>query len=239
MNYNTIPKAFNPPLRSSLYYIRKLLLQKIVQYSSLLQGKLLDFGCGAKPYKSLFTNVSEYVGVDYSSEGHSHANEHIEFFYDGKTLPFDDGSFGSIFSSEVFEHIFNLEEIIPELHRVLQLNGKILITCPFVMTEHEVPIDYARYTQFALKHLFEKNGFKIIKIDKSGDFLVAIHQMLMLYLSEHFLYKIPLLGNIKAFTSNIRPIIIYIFNALFYVAHAILPKTNTLYLNNIVLAEKI
>jgi ubiquinone/menaquinone biosynthesis C-methylase UbiE len=119
----------------------------------------LDFGCGCKPYESLFSNASQYTGLDFESEGHPYANEKIDLFYDGKSIPFKNAHFDAVFSSEVFEHVFNLEEIIPELNRVMKKGGKILVTCPFVWNEHEVPIDYARYTLFALNHLFEKKRF--------------------------------------------------------------------------------
>ena len=68
--FNQIPKGFNPPLRSPYYFIRIELLKKVAEYATQLQGKLLDFGCGQKPYKSLFTNVSEYIGLDFENEGH-------------------------------------------------------------------------------------------------------------------------------------------------------------------------
>ena len=236
--FNQIPKGFNPPLRSPYYFIRIELLKKVAEYATQLQGKLLDFGCGQKPYKSLFTNVSEYIGLDFENEGHSHQNEQIDFFYDGKTIPFDNETFDSIFTSEVFEHVFNLHEILLELNRVLKPKGKILITCPFVWNEHEVPHDYARYTQFALKDILEKNDFKIIKLDKSGDFATALHQMRMVYLSEHRINTFPLFGKIKFISTNIRPLIIFLNNLYFQIKRPLFPKRLDFYLNNVVLAEK-
>lgn len=208
-------------------------------YSPQLNGRLLDFGCGSKPYKSLFTNVSEYIGLDYESEGHAHTNESIDVMYDGKKIPFPDEYFDSVLSSEVFEHIFNLEEIIPEISRVMKKQAKILITCPFVWQEHEIPVDYARYTQFALKHLLEKEGFRILVQDKTGDFTMAIYQMRMVYLNEHFIPAVPLLGKSKFFRSNIPPLINPIMNSWFSFWHWVLPKRDVLYLNNIILAEKL
>ncbi|HMZ45289.1 MAG TPA: class I SAM-dependent methyltransferase [Chitinophagaceae bacterium] len=233
-----VTKQFNPPLTSAYYFIRKLLLHKIIEYKNHLQGNLLDFGCGSKPYKSLFNHVSSYTGVDYENTGHSHINEQIDVFYDGKNIPFKDNEFDSILCSEVFEHVFNLEEILPDLNRVLKPGGKILITCPFVWNEHEVPYDYARYTQFALKHLLEKNGFKIIVLDKSGDFATTLHQMKMVYISEHFLQSIFIIGKLKFITSNIRSPLMFLCNGLFLLLHKLMPKRNDLYLNNIVIAEK-
>lgn len=236
---STIAKAFNPTLSSPYYFIRKLLLKKIKTYSSQLNGHLLDFGCGTKPYKSLFNHVKTYTGIDYENEGHPHLNEQIDVFYDGKKIPFNNNQFDSILCSEVFEHIFNLEEIIPELNRVLKPNGKILITCPFVWNEHEVPYDYARYTQFALKSLLEKNGFEIIALDKTGDFATTLHQMKMVYIAEHLLQSIFLIGKIKFITSNIRSPLMFLCNSWFLLIRTILPKRKDLYLNNVILAKKI
>jgi SAM-dependent methyltransferase len=236
---NNVPKNFRPPLSSPFYFIRNALLKKIRLFAPKLTGKLLDFGCGSKPYESLFINASQYIGLDFESEGHSHANENIDVIYDGKKIPFDDEHFDSVFSSEVFEHIFNLEEIIPEIKRVMKKQGKILITCPFVWNEHEVPIDFARYTQFALRHLLEKNGFEVLLTDKSGDFTMAVYQMRMVYFNQHFIPSFPLLGKLKFFRTNVPPLINPILNLWFSFWHRVLPKRRDLYLNNIVLAKKL
>jgi SAM-dependent methyltransferase len=234
----TVPKDFYPPIRSTYYIIRRRLFEKIQQYSSELHGNLLDFGCGAKPYQALFKNSTGYTGLDFAGEGHSHENENIDVYYDGITIPFNNETFDAVFSAEVFEHVFNLEQILPEINRVMKLNGKILITCPFLWPEHEVPIDYARYTQFALKHLFEKNGFTVILQDKSGDFAATIHQIKLVYLIEKVIPAIPILGKFKFFTSNIRPPLVSFLNIWFLFSKNFLPINKELYLNNILLAEK-
>ena len=234
-----VSKGFNPTLKHPLYLIRKGLYQKINEYSNCLTGRLLDFGCGAKPYKSLFTNVSEYIGVDYDGTGHNHSNEEIEFFYDGKTLPFADNEFDSIFTSEVFEHIFNLEEILVELNRVLKKGGKILLTCPFVWEEHEVPVDYARYTHFALEDLLNKNGFKVIVKDKSGNTTQVIHQLFMNYLVFEWIDRIPFISRFNLFKKIIRQIVVPCLNGIYLFFEPLWPKSQKLYLNNIILAEKL
>jgi len=76
-----------------------------------------------------------------------------------------------VFSSETFEHIFNLEEIIKEINRVLKKEGLLLATCPFLWPEHEVPYDYARYTSFAMKNLLEKKWIRNYHIRKNRQFL--------------------------------------------------------------------
>lgn len=236
---NSVPKDFNPPKSHPLYFIRKGLFNKINEYSPNLYGDILDFGCGAKPYESLFKNARSYVGVDYNSAGHSHQDENIDFYYDGKTLPFTDNKFDGVFSSEVFEHIFNLEEIIPEIHRVLKPNGVLLFTCPFVWEEHEIPVDFARYTRFALKHILEKNGFKILTIDKNGDFLTALHQQFIVYLNDFWINEVKFFSKIKLFKKIVRQIIVPMLNYFFLIARTFFPVNKKLYLNTIVLAKKI
>lgn len=234
-----VPKDFNPPLSHPLYFMRKGLYNKISQYSNMLSGKLLDFGCGAKPYQSLFENIETYTGVDYNSDGHSHTNEQIDFFYDGKTLPFENEQFNSIFTSEVFEHVFNLNEILPELHRVLKKDGRILVTCPFVWEEHEIPNDYARYTQFALKDLLQKNGFEVEVIDKSGHTLSAIHQLSIIYLNDYWLHHVVFFSKINFFKKIVRQIAVPFLNGLFKLVEPVYPKNQKLYLSNIIIAKKL
>src|SRR5947209_959521 len=123
-----IPADFKPSITQPHYLIRNRLLEAISLIAAQLKGRLMDFGCGQTPYKSLFT-VEEYIGVDYDNPGHSHINESIDVYYDGKTLPFENDYFDSVFSSEVFEHIFNLPDILKELNRVLKNDGLMLITC--------------------------------------------------------------------------------------------------------------
>ncbi len=236
---NNVPKEFNPNKSHPLYLIRKGLFDKITQYSGNLQGHLLDFGCGAKPYRSLFKNITKYTGVDYASEGHDHSNENIDFYYDGHVLPFNNEQFDSIFTSEVFEHVFNLAEILPELNRVMKVNGNILITCPFVWEEHEIPIDYARYTQFALRDMLEKNGFKIITIDKNGDFLAALHQQFIVYLNDFWLHHVWFFSRLTFFKKVVRQLVVPLLNSLFILVRPLWPANDKLYLNTIVLAKKI
>ncbi len=230
-----VSKDFNPDRNHLFYIIRSGLYKKINEHQHLLTGRLLDFGCGSKPYQSLFKNITEYVGVDYAGEGHSHDNEKIDVYYDGKKLPFPDNSFNSIFSSEVMEHIFNPDEIIAELNRVLIPEGKILITCPFVWNEHEVPIDYARYTQFALRHLLEKHGFNIVKIDKAGDFLSVIHQLRIMYFRDVYLEKSKLPIFLRKWMR--KPGVTWM-NIVFSIKRKLFPTSYDLYMNNVIVAEK-
>ncbi len=140
-------------------------------------GRILDFGCGAKPYRELFPSSAEYIGVDIEISGHDHRNEQIEVFYDGRSLPLPDAHVDAVFSSEVFEHVFEPERIMGELHRVLRPGGCMLLTVPFSWEEHEEPWDYARYTSFGLKALLERHGFRVVYLEKTGNDFQVIGQL--------------------------------------------------------------
>lgn len=234
VDFSKVPKEFNPSIFHPFYFIRKGLLKGIAQHAHKMNGKLLDFGCGSKPYQSLF-NVDEYIGVDFENPGHSHENEQIDFYYDGKHLPFENSAFDHVLCSEVVEHVFNFNEVLQEINRVLKPNGTLLLTCPFVWSEHEVPHDFARYTQFALKDILEKNGFEILSFNKSGNFIKSGFQLFILYFyqqSKSKWLKIPPLRWLYKF------IFYFILNIKGSFLSWLLPNNSSLYLNNIVLAVK-
>lgn len=229
-----ISTEFNPGLTHPLYLIRSNLFKSIARLAPELQGRLMDFGCGLKPYRELF-KVDEYIGVDYRAEGETYEQGKVDVFYDGKTLPFPDHHFDAIFSSEVFEHIFNLPEILKELHRVLKPGGKILVTCPFAFGEHEVPTDFARYTSFAMQHLFKTHGFTILEFHKTGGTIEALTQLRIVYWNLHILSA---LKNIPIVRSLCRILFFTLNNSWARLTSAILPRRQDLYLNNVLLAEK-
>lgn len=234
MNNKDINFIFNPNITYPGYFVRHRLVDGITRHANLMNGKMLDFGCGSKPYKILF-KVEEYIGLDYDGEGHSHAGEQIDHYYDGKKIPFNDNTFDSVFTTEVFEHIFNLPEILPELHRVMKKDALILITCPFAIAEHETPVDFGRYSSFGLRYLMETYGFEIVVQEKLGNSIEVITQFWLSYLDIHItphLKKIPLLGIL------FEKINATLFNLFAIGFGKILPKGKELYLNNLIVCRK-
>jgi len=227
-------QSFNPNLIGLLlnpfYFIRKRIYESIASFAPALEGKLLDFGCGSKAYKSLFT-VDEYIGLDVEQSGHTHENEEVDVYYDGKVIPFDDNTFDSCFSSEVFEHVFELEASLQEINRVLKPGGKGLFVVPFVWDEHEVPYDFGRYSSFGLHYLLEKHGFEVVKSKKDAHFAVVIAQLWNLYLFN--------LGPTQKYLRLLYGMLVIAPFTLFWsVLLLVLPKIDTLYFNNVTLVRK-
>ena len=214
------------------YFIRKRLAEALKSLAPELTGNLLDFGCGAKPYQNLFTNVDNYIGIDIENEGHDHKNEHIDVYYDGKTIPFDNETFDSVLSSEVLEHVPNVDECIKEIGRVLKPAGKMLITVPFVWQEHELPFDFRRFSSSGIKNHLIENGYTIIFEEKTGHFLEVLMQLWMTYLRG------------LLFTNNkyINLVINFVFISPVCITGLVLswllPKKKDLYFSTILFAQK-
>ncbi len=227
-------QSFQPSLLgifiNPFYFIRRLLFIHIKKKSTQLSGKLLDFGCGRKPYQNLF-DVSEYIGVDIKGSGHDHKLSKVDVFYDGITLPFESEQFNAVFSSEVIEHLSNPEQIIPELCRVMKPGGRLLLTAPFCWNEHEMPFDFNRYTSVGIQQLLQKHGFKILSQEKSGNFARVCFQLAALYVFE-LTKKWGKLGFVVAM------LFIIPVNIIGVLLIPLLPVNQSLYFNHIILAEK-
>jgi SAM-dependent methyltransferase len=217
------------------YFVRKELYNGIASHATHFTGKLVDLGCGTKPYEHLFDNVSSYVGLDIEYSGNNEGKSDIDVYYDGKVFPFESKSIDVLFSSETFEHIFNLPEILDEIHRVLKPGGQLLFTCPFFWPEHEAPFDFARYTSFAIKDLLQRNGFEIVNYEKTGNYFTVMLQSLALYMS-FFINKIPVLNKLF-FVIFITPI--FLFGSMINFVLPSFMKRKDLYLNNVILARKL
>lgn len=217
-------------LLNPFYFARRGLAASVRKYSSGLQGRLLDVGCGTKPYQTLFT-VDQYVGLDIDTEV-SRAHGVADHLYDGKKFPLEDAAFDSALCNQVLEHVFEPDQFLGEIRRVLKPGGRLLLTVPFVWDEHEQPFDYARYSSFGLRALLEKNGFRILQQEKIGSDASTLFQVINMYL-----YKV-----VERWPSPVRlPATIGLMgsmNVIGALAGRLLPKNPDFYLDHIVLAEK-
>jgi len=144
------------------------------------KGRFMDFGCGEKPYESLF-EFKEYIGVDIKKSGHSNEKKKADAYYDGITIPFDDNYFDGALANQCFEHIYNIKHIISEINRVLKPGGILIITLPLAWEEHEIPYDFFRFTSYGIKNILNENNFKVITIKKLNSYKNAMRQLRIRY----------------------------------------------------------
>jgi ubiquinone/menaquinone biosynthesis C-methylase UbiE len=163
--------------------------KKIAEYASNFKGKMLDFGCGHKPYQSLFQHVDEYVGVDFSNEGHSHEKEAVDVYYDGNSLPFPDSYFDCAICTEVLEHVPDVDKSLTLLGRVLKRNAHVILTVPFVWPEHEMPFDFRRFTMNGLAEKLKEHNFKVLKTHKNGNYISVMMQLRLMLIYQLIFIK--------------------------------------------------
>jgi len=159
------------PYHLVLHFIRQDIAEAATQYAS---GKLLDIGCGNKPYEELFKNsVSSYIGCDIVQ---SSLNV-VDNLCPANELCYEDQAFDTVFSTQVIEHVADHHGMVKESFRVLKPGGHAIFTAPFNWELHEEPYDFFRFSKHGLKFLFEKYGFEVVKIKSNGGKWAAISQL--------------------------------------------------------------
>lgn len=145
------------------------------------RGRLLDIGCGGKPYKRLaLQHASEYVGLDQPGSSRDGVEPDLESTaYD---IPAPDGSFDTVLCTAVLEHLEEPQAALEEAFRVLAPRGSAIYTAPLYWHCHEAPRDFYRFTEFGLRHLFLKVGFEDVLIQPLSGFVVTFGQELVYYL---------------------------------------------------------
>lgn len=122
------------------------------------RGRLVDIGCGLKPYAEIFAPyVEDHVGVDHESS--PHAATHVDILADAYSIPLDDETFDTALMGEVLEHLERPQDGLNEAFRLLRPSGKLLLTTPFIWPLHEEPRDFFRYTPHGLRYLLGEAGF--------------------------------------------------------------------------------
>jgi SAM-dependent methyltransferase len=226
---------FNPGkfglLVNPFYFARKALHQEIKSLACHISGRVLDVGCGSKPYESLL-NCREYVGMEIDAP-ENREKKVADLFYKGEAFPVEDSSFDWVVSTQVFEHVFNPDAFLSEIDRVLKPGGGLLMTVPFVWDEHEQPFDFARYSSFGLKSLLERHSFAILEQRKTLTDIRVLFQLLNAYIYKVTVTRSPCI-NLLICVLLMSP-----FNVLGQALSWLLPENKDLYLDNIILARKV
>jgi len=147
-------------------------------------GRLLDVGCGERPYDELFVpRTTRYIGLEYPPVadnlnpdiwGKLHTIRHIvDVFGDGMRMPFAAASFDSVLALEVLEHVSHADACVSEVARVLRPGGVFLLTVPFVSPLHQWPFDYLRFTPKGIEALLARHALCIEKLEPRGNFASA------------------------------------------------------------------
>ena len=210
--------------------IRRTYLDSLLsKYQCELSGTVLDLG-GKK-----FLKKGNFKPQESDTEKWLYLNNDLETSPDIvcnlPKIPIKTGSVDSVILIETLEYIFDLDALICEIDRVLNDQGKFLVSFPFLHSLHgDYKDDYYRITESCFKE-YTKHKFKILKINRMGGAIAVIFDLLRSYLNyqgeKTFLKKI-----IYRVLMGLKPLCIYVDKFMF---------KNNFYINTgyVFLCEKI
>lgn len=159
------------------------------QLVSMLHGEVIEVGAGDGTLKreALSTNskISQYIATDYSGwdkafeEGNNlsrskgfidqlhlrNKREKLDKVCSALDLPFSDGSFDWHISTEVLEHIPDVNQFFSEAARITRSGGGVVLTAPFIYRIHpDKASDFFRILPGGYAAIAELNGFIVEKV---------------------------------------------------------------------------
>lgn len=180
---------------SDSYYKNGLLLESIEHFKNLFKGKLLDLGCGNKPYSDLYNEICDSsVGCDVPFSLHRNVKVEVLCFAEDIDKHFEGEYFDSVLCTEVLEHTVNDRAVVFNINKVLKLYGNLIISVPYTYVTHEAPHDYRRYTYFGLKDILEKHGFEVKSVFSMGASFSSFFFIFFYTLKKMFFYTLKSIG---------------------------------------------
>jgi len=143
--------------------------------------RVLDVGCGVKPYYPFFSSAAEYVGIDVQENPNADLTGAVE------ELPVADGAFDIVLCTQVLEHVDDPPRAVRELHRVTAPGGRVLASTHGVMLYHPNPQDLWRWTHTGLERLFRDAGWEDVTVTPGAGSAEALAMLLAQY--AHLLAK--------------------------------------------------
>ena len=184
-NPRAVPRIWQP----DWYVLRELAgaIRLTLAQLDLRGARVLDYGCGERPYESWFVAAgAHYRGADLDG-----AHE-VKIGADGALLA-EDASAELVASFQVLEHVWDVATYLREAHRVLAPGGWLLLSTHGTWLYHPHPGDYRRWTVDGLKLEVEAHGFRLVSMRPVAGPLAWTTVLRGLGLC-HFLGRLPVAG---------------------------------------------
>jgi SAM-dependent methyltransferase len=147
---------------------------------------ILDAGAGELRNKKLCGHLN-YISQDfgeYNGQGDGKGlqcdewdTSSIDIISDICNIPKPDNSFDAILCSEVLEHLPNPVSAIKEFHRLLKVDGRLILTAPFASLVHFAPYHYCSgFSKYWYEYHLQETGFHIEELIPNGDWFALCHQ---------------------------------------------------------------
>ena len=127
---------FLEPDKFMIQNIRRRYQEFLNLYKVKENDKILEIGSGGSFIIEFLKNNINYYPLDIPINNLKRIKETskipiLPISADGYFLPFKENSFNLIILSEVLEHLAEPDKVLQQIHRVLNKNGKCLISVPY------------------------------------------------------------------------------------------------------------
>lgn len=176
---------------------QRIFLNQMMGTLAISDSNIVDIGGGDKnsSYHTLLSKKgNQFISIDMTK------NCDYKLDLENAELPFSDNSVEVVFCFNVLEHIFNYQQLLDEVYRVLKKDGHFYLYVPFLMNKHSDPYDYFRYTDTALIKLFEATGFKYLKLQCSFGSAKSVHSSISWLIGNS---RFSIFGNVLNVLSGI------------------------------------
>ena len=169
---------------SKNWLVTRLMHGAMAEERKIVRGRLLDVGCGRRPYLALFEGqVTDYIGLERDNRRYVDVPPDVRG--DGNALPFATDTFDTVVSNQVLEHVPEPAYAVVEMARVMKPGGRVIVTAPHIWGIHEEPNDYFRFTPYGLTYVAERAGLIVERVKPLGGYWITTGARLCYYL-EHF-----------------------------------------------------
>jgi SAM-dependent methyltransferase len=198
---------------SDPYYLHfRSLFADLEKASRFAKGRLLDIGCGNKPYERMFEGrISEHVGCDIVQSSEQRA----DVLCPATQIPLNDASFDTILCTQVIEHVADHRALLQEANRLLRNGGVLILSGPMYWPLHEEPYDFFRFTKHGFRNIVENAGFVVRSTEGNGGKWALCGQVLIHTFEGTKLYRrsiIRLINRVFAFLDDRGPSFINTMN---------------------------
>jgi SAM-dependent methyltransferase len=187
------------------YYLHyRTLFADLSKASLFAKGRLLDIGCGNKPYEKMFGGrITEYLGCDVIQS----SDKRVDIICPATLIPLEDASVNTVLCTQVIEHVADHRGLVQEAHRLLRAGGVLILSGPMYWPLHEEPYDFFRFTKYGFRYLLEDAGFVIDTVESNGGKWALCGQVLIHTLEGSRLHRrriIKLINRVFAYFDDRR-----------------------------------
>ncbi len=140
-------------------------LKFIHLHANELQGPFLEVGSrnygNTQDLRSIFSEGNNYVSIDLTEGAGVDLVLDLTINFEEIDHKLEGKRFGTIFCLSVMEHCSQPFLMADNLTRLLDENGKLVLSVPFAWRFHGYPSDYWRFTHEGVLKLFPKLSFNL------------------------------------------------------------------------------